>query len=221
MCGRFCVTAGRKEIAERFGVTGKLPACEPNANQTPGQNATVVLAGGSGGRRLELMRWGLTPPWAVAGRALLINARAESLAHKPTFQTLLAHQRCLVPVNGFYEWRKLPGGRKQPLRFALPDNRMFALAGLWSSAPAAADPNARAFTLVTTAANALISPLHDRMPVVLAPDAEAAWLAPADAPPAELLALLQPCPAEWLQGNDATDLLRPPRANSVQPLLPF
>ena len=221
MCGRFMVTVSRQQIAERFGVTGKLPVLAPSVNIAPSQTVATVIAGAQGGRRLELMRWGLTPSWPTAGRALLINARAESLADKPSFQRLLERQRCLIPANGFYEWQTLPGGRKQPLRYALPDDALFAFAGLWDTAHAAADRDIRAFTLVTTAANELISSVHDRMPVLLAPDAEAAWLDPAGLSPADLRLLLRPYPADRMLRHDATRLLERSRTSSVQPLLPF
>lgn len=221
MCGRFMVTVSRQQLAERFGVAGKLPAFEPNVNIAPSQTAATVVAGAQTGRRLKLMRWGLTPSWPTAGRALLINARTESLADKPAFQRLLTHQRCLIPANGFYEWKALPGGRRQPLRYALKDDALFAIAGLWDTARDAAGREVQAFTIVTTAANALISPVHDRMPALLAPEAEAAWLDPVGRSPADLLPLLQPCPADWLQSSDASSLLERPRVSSVQALLPF
>ncbi len=221
MCGRFMVTVSRKLLAERFAVAGKLPALEPNVNIAPSQAAAAVVAGAQGGRRLELMRWGLTPSWPAAGRALLINARAESLAEKPAFQRLLERQRCLIPATGFYEWQKMPDGRRRPWCYALPDDAPFAFAGLWDTMHDADGRDFRAFTIVTTAANDLIRPVHDRMPVLLAPEAEAAWLDPAGQAPADLLPLLKPCPAHRLHSRDAASLLAQPGKPSVQTLLPF
>jgi len=221
MCGRFMVTVSRKVLAERFGAAGKLPAGEPNVNIAPSQAVVAVTAGAAGARRLELMRWGLTPSWPVAGRALLINARAETLAAKPTFQRLLQAQRCLIPATGFYEWQKLPDGRKRPWCYTLPDDAPFGFAALWDVQRDAAGREVCAFTIVTTEANSLIQPVHDRMPALLTPAAEAAWLDPARQAPAELLPLLKPWPADGMRTRDATALLSAARLTSVQPLLPF
>jgi putative SOS response-associated peptidase YedK len=142
------------------------------------------------------MRWGLLPAW-MADRpgTPLINARAETVAEKPAFKSALRHRRCLVPADGFFEWAPVQegapkGARKQPYWFRRADHGLFAMAGLWEP------PNARAphgsYTLVTTAPNATVAPVHDRMPVILPPEAYAVWLDSEVMDPAALVPLLRP-----------------------------
>ena len=211
MCGRYMVTANRKQLAERFAaqdaLTGELPA----GVVAPSQVAAVVTME----RKLEAQRWGLKPEWEARG-VLLINARAETLTHKPTFRDLLAKQRCLIPAHGFFEWERLPNGRKRPLFYRLFNRGLFGFAGLWT---ASGNAEGRAFTIITTEANDVVQPVHDRMPVMLSPEAEATWLRP-DASVETLLALLQPFPAEQLRAEEGATLLSP-ATSAKQPLLPF
>jgi len=211
------LTARRKQMAAHFVAQDLAPDDATPAIIAPSQVAPVVTAE----HKLEAMRWGLRPTWEPeSGRSvLLINARAETLAQKPTFQPLLERQRCLVPANGFFEWEKLPGGHKRPVYFRLRQRGLFAFAGLWEEQRDAAGNRIRAFTIVTTAANEAVRVIHDRMPVMLTPETEAAWLKPAQSI-AELLALLQPYPAHALTAEDGTEMLTPAR-QSKQPLLPF
>jgi hypothetical protein len=141
------VTVSRKQLAERFAAEDALAADAPPGVVAPSQTAAVITME----RKLEAQRWGLKPAWAPhSGHSsvLLINARAESLTHKPTFRDLLARQRCLIPANGFFEWEKLPTGKKRALYFRLPSGGPFAFAGLWMPQP---DTPLRAFTIITTA----------------------------------------------------------------------
>jgi putative SOS response-associated peptidase YedK len=154
---------------------------------------------------LQALRWGLVVPGAanLSGGAKMINARGETVAELPSFRTAFRRRRCLVPANGFYEWR--PGDTtKQPHLIARPDGAPFAFAGLWErwtppagSAAAAERPYVDSFTIVTTAANQALAPLHHRQPVIVAPEDYAVWLDP-DAEAAALLALLKPVPEDFL-----------------------
>ncbi len=197
-----------------FGVADR-PNLKPRWNIAPTQDIPIVRRDGDG-RRLALARWGLVPPWAedpVIG-ARMINARAESLADKPAFRYALRHRRCLVPLDGFYEWT-VAGGRKQGHVIRRPDRAPFALAGLWEvwRGPRNGPPLDRPLdsaTVVTTAANATLSALHERMPVVLAPGDWERWLDPAT-PGAALQALLKPAPDDWLEVAAVG-----PRVNSVR-----
>jgi putative SOS response-associated peptidase YedK len=140
----------------------------------------VVRVSRAGERRLELRRWGLVPRWArdPAIGSRLINARSESAAGKPAFRDALRRRRCLVPADGFYEWKQDPGLRR-PHHLHLPGRALFAFAGLYERWRSAEDqPPLETCTLLTTAANERVRPLHDRMPLILDPDAYAAWLDP-------------------------------------------
>ena len=211
MCGRYMVTASRKQLAERFAAQDALGGDAASGVVAPSQTAAVVTVE----RKLEAHRWGLKPEWEARG-VLLINARAETLTDKPTFRDLLAKQRCLIPANGFFEWERLPNGRKRPLFFRLPNRGLLAFAGLWM---ASGDGAGRAFTIITTEANEVVQPVHNRMPVILTPETEATWLRP-DADADALLAVLQPLAAEQLRSEEGATLLAPP-APAKQPLLPF
>ncbi len=202
MCGRYTLTASPAALAEHFELES-VPELAPRFNVAPTQSVPVVrLAGGR--RRLEPMRWGLVPHWAgdPSIGARLINARRETVASKPAFRDAFRHHRCLVPADGFYEWRSGPGrGRsgRQPHHLSLPGRRLFAFAGLharWLGAGEGAPP-LDTCTLLTMAANERVAPLHDRMPVILDPAAYAAWLDP-DAEPEALEALLDAGPMHEL-----------------------
>jgi putative SOS response-associated peptidase YedK len=160
------------------------------------------------GRVLELVRWGLVPSWAGDGRsgASRINARAETVATNGSFQASFRGRRCLVPADGFYEWRPIPGTkRKQPVFISRRDGLPLAFAGLWAAwrpraqdSAAPPDPWLLSATIVTTEANATIAPIHDRMPVILPPEAWATWLDPNEHDRAVLEALLVPADDDLL-----------------------
>jgi putative SOS response-associated peptidase YedK len=185
VCGRYTLTAGRDpgQLRARFPI-GERVAVRPRFNVAPGDDVLAVTADREGAPRGELLRWGLVPPWAdsPALGLKLINARVETAAGKPAFRTAFERFRCLVPADGFYEWRSAPGEPKQPYWITRADGAPFAFAGLWSIwRPRGSDgaPALRTMSILTTAANPAIAPLHDRMPVILAEAAEAAWLDPA------------------------------------------
>lgn len=211
MCGRYMVTANRKQLVERFAAQDALATETPTGVISPSQTAAVVTME----CKLETHRWGLKPEWEARG-VLLINARAETLTQKPSFRDLLARQRCLIPATGFFEWERLPNGRKRPLFYRLLNRGLFGFAGLWT---ASGDGDGRAFTIITTEANEVVQPVHNRMPVMLSPEAEATWLRP-DADSETLLGLLQPFAADQLRSEEGATLLSPP-ASAKQPLLPF
>ena len=198
MCGRYSQAQEQRLLVPRYGVDELTETkVVPRFNIAPTQNAVVVLEEGK--RKLKLMRWGLIPRWAKDASIgqRMINARAESLAEKPSFRGPLRSQRCLVPADGFFEW--LPeGGKKVPVRIILKDEPIFSLAGLWDRWK---DPEGNAvesFTIVTTEANPILKPIHDRMPVILTREAEQVWLDPAVADADRLLPLLRPFPAEGM-----------------------
>ena len=198
MCGRYVLT-NTEQLQRRFAVAQLPLELSPQYNIAPGQTLPVVVAGESG-HAVELMRWGLIPSWSKDPKvgAKLINARAEGLADKPSFRSPLRRQRCLVPASGFYEWRKA-GPAKTPYFIHLTSGELFGFAGLWDHWRDPHGQELHTYTIVTTAPNALVAPIHNRMPVILPRDAEDAWLDPENHDPAFLTALLRPYPAEQLE----------------------
>ncbi|MFQ6017387.1 MAG: SOS response-associated peptidase, partial [Kiloniellaceae bacterium] len=209
MCGRYSLTTPVEALRALFGFPER-PNLAPRANIAPTQDVAALRLGAAGdggetgggaepGRRFVWLRWGLIPAWAkdLAIGNRLINARAEGVAEKPAFRAAFRKRRCLILADGFYEWRK-EAGRRQPYRITLPEGGPFAFAGLWErwtappGGPAAAE-RIESCTIITTEANALLRPLHNRMPVILDPAALAAWLDP-ETPPDEARALLRPDP---------------------------
>jgi putative SOS response-associated peptidase YedK len=181
MCGRYTLGVSPARIAEVFELADE-PAFQPRFNIAPTQDAPVVVATGAG-RRLELRRFGLVPHWAGDPRigSRLLNARAESVAEKPAFRDAYRRHRCLVPADGFYEW-KPQGRRRQPFHVRRRDEQPFAMAGVCDTWHARQPDAIASFAILTTEADALVRPIHDRMPLILAPGEWSAWLDPGTAP---------------------------------------
>lgn len=196
MCGRYVLSIDPAALSEYFA----LAACEPYAprwNIPPGTDIPVIRRSPEGGRVAHLLRWGLVPHWAkdkTIGQRLT-NARAESVTDKPAFRSAFARRRCLIPADGFYEW-KAEGKCKQPYYISLRDGSPLAMAGLWESWTSPTGEILRSCAIITTAANALMQPIHDRMPAIIAPEHWQDWLA---APPEAVSHLLAPFPSEPLQ----------------------
>jgi putative SOS response-associated peptidase YedK len=176
MCGRYALTSPPAVIAERFHLLW-TPEVEPHYNIAPSQAIPVVRETGQG-RELALLKWGLIPWWAEDAHigAKLVNARAETLADKPAFRYAYRRRHCLVPADAFYEWKPVEG-RKQPYCIRLRDHGLFGMAGLWERWQAPDGRLVESCTIVTVDANAVVAPLHDRMPLILAPQDYDAWLA--------------------------------------------
>lgn len=202
MCGRYTLTADLKQVADRFGApmpaekwTTYLP---PRFNIAPTQ--AVIVVGDDGKRYMKQMRWGLIPSWAkdpTIGNRML-NARVETLAEKPAFRAALKKRRCIIPADGFYEWQKL-GKVKQPVRIVLKTRGPFGFAGLWERWKPPEGEDVLSCTIVTTEANELLKAVHDRMPVILTPDAEAVWLDPKAQDTEKLLPLLKEYPPDQME----------------------
>lgn len=208
MCSRYSATLPVEAMRSLFNFDN-TPNLAARFNIAPTQDVPVVRRRADGSRALNQIRWGLIPSWAKDARigVTLINARAESLAEKPSFRAAFARRRCLIPADGYYEWQKLNAKEKQTWRFERPDGGAFAFAGLWErwqpqagTAPSHTAPDHTAIdscTIVTTEANALIRPIADRMPVILPQGDFAAWLDSATPQPA-LAGLLVPCSDDFL-----------------------
>lgn len=188
MCGRFVSSSAPDEVARYFDVDAtseQALAHEPNFNTAPTTDIFVVYEDGSA-RRLDTFHWGLVPRWAkdLSAGNRMINARAETVASKPAFRHAFAKKRCIIPVDGFYEWKApAPGTRtKQPYFIHRPDGEPYAFAGIWEQwqgpGPGGEDTTVRSTAIITGAANGAMSTIHDRMPIILAPSEWSTWLSP-------------------------------------------
>jgi putative SOS response-associated peptidase YedK len=193
MCGRFTQQRPASELAEIFAAEPLADELGARFNIAPTDDAFVVVQRDER-RAVTAYRWGLVPHWATDLRtgSRMFNARAETITTSPAFRDSFQRRRCIVPVDSFYEWRRL-GTIRQPYRVVRDDGRPLALAGLWAGwHDSATDAVRRTFSIITTTPNAAIAGLHDRMPVILPDDTWERWLAPVLAEPAELLGLLVP-----------------------------
>ena len=182
MCGRYTLRAPAQVIAETFGVEGDPAGVDvaPRYNIAPGQDVWVVREGSATPRRrLDRLRWGLVPAWSekAPAAATMINARAETAAEKPAFRLPFRRRRCIVPADGFYEWKRWPSGA-QPYLIDRKDGRPFGMAGLWDRWRGPDGTPLESCAILTTSPNELVASLHDRMPVILAPDDFDLWRDP-------------------------------------------
>ena len=222
MCGRFTLFEADKILSKEFGVSG-VPPLSPRYNIAPSQPiAAVRTPHTGGGRELALLRWGLIPSWskdpAIGNR--LINARAETVQEKPSFRNAFRRHRCLIPTNGFYEWQRQERG-KQPYFVRMRDERIFAFAGLWDRWESPDDGVIETCAILTTAANAVLAPIHGRMPVIL-PQAEyARWLDPALKDPDSLSPLLVPFPPEEMLAIPVSPRVNAPSTDDEKCIAPL
>lgn len=207
MCGRYTLVRSAREIGERFGIKQLSIEISPRYNIAPSQSLPVVLSE-AGERVLQSISWGLIPSWVkdLSKTKALINARSESLAEKPSFKVSLKRRRCIVPADGFYEWKKTAAGN-QPFYIHAADEGILAFAGLWDEWKNEEGDSLRTFCLITSAANTFMSVVHDRMPVILSRESEDKWLDPAIRSPEILLPLLGPCPENLLQMHEVSTLV--------------
>jgi putative SOS response-associated peptidase YedK len=208
MCGRYTIIASPEEIRAVFRYQ-EQPNFPPRYNVAPTQPIPIVrLIGGK--RHFALVRWGLLPPWVKEPKAftLLINARGESVCEKPAFRAAMKRRRCLIPVDGFYEW-KAGGPRKQPYFIRAKAGEPFAFAGLWETWTGPNGEELETAAIVTTKANCTLAPIRDRMPVIVPPEAFALWLDGANVDPTAASALIAPAPEGLLEAYPvSTDVNR-------------
>jgi putative SOS response-associated peptidase YedK len=224
VCGRFTLTADPQALRQAFPFL-HLPESQaqqipPRYNIAPTQPVAVIA--NNRADYLDFFVWGLIPSWAkdpsIGSR--MINARAETLAEKPSFRTALKRRRCLIPADGFYEWRT-EGKIKAPMYIRLASGQPFALAGLWDNWHAPDGSEIRSCTIITGRPNALVAPIHDRMPIILPPDAYDLWLAAAEQDPRDLLPLLQPFDPAQMEAYPVDRRVNSPAQDSpacIQPL---
>ena len=243
MCGRYMIVSNTEALRRLFRFP-ELPNLEPRYNVAPSQDVPVIRLGGDGRAHFAMLRWGLVPSWAKDLKigTKMINARAETVAEKPAFRAAFKRRRCLIPADGFYEWRAEEGGLparsrssasakagKQPYLIRMADHAPFAFAGLWESwkNPESGE-TVESCTIIVTDANELVAEIHDRMPVILMPNDHDPWLF-GDPERADLTALLGPYPAKLMTAspvskavgnvkNDDPSLIEPP-GGGAEPLL--
>jgi len=214
VCGRFTLRTPAENLAQSFGVD--IPAeYIPRYNIAPTQPILSVMAEPDKSRRkISFMRWGLVPPWAKDTSVGMINARAESVAVKPSFKKAFLEARCLIPADGWYEW-KHDGKGKQPYYFHLKENLPFSFAGLWSRwKEKDTGKTLDSCAIITTMANEKAAAIHDRMPVVLSPDIYEAWLDPLMKKTEELISFLKPFPSEDILAYPVSTVVNSGRVDS-------
>ena len=237
MCGRYSLIADLGELARRFEFDGNWLTFESSYNVAPTQEVLTVVGGEL--RRAGYMRWGLIPSWAkdpsIGSR--MINARAETVAERPAFRTALRRRRCLVLADGFYEWQ-MSGSRRRPMRVVMRSREPFAVVGLWETwrdpegeVSSLVNSYVPSCTIITTEANDLLRPIHERMPVILSRDDEDFWLDVGESDPTALADVLKPYPADAMEAYEVSSLVNSParrrtsttdlRSSSPWPELPM
>ncbi len=217
MCGRFTLKTNIETIANLFDVAPSLKEVSPRYNIAPSQEVVSILCNGNA--HLDRLRWGLIPSWAkdeTIGNKM-INARAETLAEKPSFKRLLRSRRCLIVADGFYEWRQESGSRtKTPMYITLKDGMPFAFAGLWDLWTSPDGEQIRSCTIITTQPNELVASIHNRMPVILLPEAREQWLDTTLHDEHALSSLLMPYPAQAMAARPVSRLVNDPRREGAE-----
>jgi putative SOS response-associated peptidase YedK len=220
MCGRFASKAKPEEIKEEFDVEiGQDILVKPRYNIAPTQIIAVVLLN-RGNREITNLKWGLVPSWAKDDSmgSKLINARAETLAEKPSFREAFRRRRCLIPASGFYEWQKTGAkGAKQPYYFYLKEKNVFGFAGLWEEwVSRTTGEHLKSCTIITTEANEVLKPVHDRMPVIIKPEDYERWLDLKKTDTDQLQKLLVPYSAKEMASHTVSPAVNVPTVDSPE-----
>jgi putative SOS response-associated peptidase YedK len=226
MCGRFGASFQYREIKAFWNLSGDFSGFFPRYNIAPSQDVPIIVRD-ENRNQAKLMKWGLVPSWASDPSMgnKMINARAETLLEKPSFKQLVATRRCLVPADGFYEWRR-DGNRKVPMWIQLKSREPFAFAGLWDSwLDRDTGSELYTFTIITTQPNALVRRIHNRMPVIYDREMGQQWLDPRSAVSSAMIlaAILQPLPSERMEAHEVATLVNSPEndtAECIQPASP-
>lgn len=212
MCGRFTLRTPKERIKREFQLQGE-PSVEARYNISPSQNILAVRQNIDGREAAEL-KWGLIPSWSKDASigSRLINARSETVLEKPSFREAFKKRRCIIPADGFYEWARI-GGKKQPYYFRLRDEHLFGFAGLWDRWKRQDGEVIESCTILTTEANEILAPVHDRMPVILNPDTYDLWLNEDSRNAESLKELLQPFPDSEMIGYAVSTQVNSPQAH--------
>jgi putative SOS response-associated peptidase YedK len=221
MCGRYVLKAALPDIARMLGMDVDL-ALEPRYNIAPTTPVPACRMERPDEKELTLLRWGLVPHWAkqADGNYRMINARAETVATKPAFRTPFRSRRCLIPADGYYEWKSV-AGRKQPYYFTMKDGNPFCFAGLWERWQPAEGDALETCAIITTEANALGAEVHHRMPVIIGADDYEQWLDPRVTRSDEVLPLLAPFPPEAMTVYPVSTLVNNARVDEARCVTPL
>lgn len=216
MCGRFELHSAFEIIAQIFNLPGGMFTVPMGFNIAPGMDIAIIVDEG-GRNTLAACRWGFVPSW---GKDLndgyrMINARAETVAEKPSFRQAFSRHRCLVVADGFYEWKN-EGGKKRPYYIHRRDGKPFGMAGLYNRWTSPEGEQVCTSAIITTEANDIVRPIHDRMPVILARDAVDLWLDPAVHEKEKLLRVLKPCPDDELELYEVSARVNSPKNDSPE-----
>jgi putative SOS response-associated peptidase YedK len=221
MCGRFIRTTPIERYEALFSAHGHVDL-KSSYNIAPGSEILVARNKDHGGRELVALKWGLVPSWSKEPRTeySTINARAETIDEKPAFRSAFNSRRCLIASDGFYEWKKNVDGTKQPYFIRLADGKPFAFAGIWERWERG-DQILESCAIIVTSANALMAPIHDRMPVILSPDHYDAWMNPKETNASALKSLLLPYSSDRMKACPISSMVNNPRNNHSDLLLPL
>jgi len=216
MCGRFELHSAFEIIARLFGLSGGLITLPPSYNIAPGADIAIIV-NEAGKNKPALCRWGFVPSW---GKDLkegykMINARAETVAEKPSFCQAFSRSRCLVVADGFYEWKNV-GGKKVPYYIHRMDGEPFGMAGICNQWVSPEGEQVCTSAIITTGANELVAPLHDRMPVILPRESSGLWLDPAVHEKETLLPVLKPCPSDELEIYEVSSAVNSPKNDTME-----
>lgn len=216
MCGRFVLFSDLKDIQRAFDIPSTQTEVKPSYNVAPTQ-AVYVVVQRAGTNELETMRWGLIPSWAKDEKmgARMINARAETVAEKPSFKRSLIKRRCLVIADGFYEWHT-EDGKKTPMFIRLKTDEPIGFAGLYDTWKSPDGEEITSCAIITTSANAMMKEIHERMPVILSKEAQKTWLDPEMQDVEKLVALLKPYSADQMQAHPVSPQVNSPKNNSAE-----
>lgn len=224
MCGRFTLSQTGEALAEAFELTD-VPTVSPRYNIAPTQPVGIIRSSTSGDsleREFTYLTWGLVPSWSKDPKigARMINARAETLAEKPSFRSAFKRRRCLVVADGFYEWKRIEKG-KQPYYFHLKNHQPFGFAGLWEHWENGNGDVIESCTIITTEANTVLAPVHDRMPVILDPKGYDTWLDPKLEADQRLHDLLRPYDETAMVSYPVSSAVNSPRHDEVDCVQPL
>jgi putative SOS response-associated peptidase YedK len=216
MCGRYSFAVEDELIRERFGVTVRSAIYKARYNCAPSQDLPVITGELPG--ELVFFRWGLIPSWAKDSTIgyRMINAKAETILEKPSFRSAVRSRRCLVPADGFYEWKKEKG--KIPYRIVRKDRVPFAMAGIWERWAGRDGTVIHSFSIITTIPNELVEKIHDRMPVILRREDEQKWIG--KTPEDEIISMLKPFPADLMESYPVSPLVNSPGNDSPDLIVP-
>ena len=219
MCYRFVRESNIAEIAREFDVDEIEEDISPSFNVSPTHNVPALI--NDGVRRIEVLRWGLIPPWAenISIGNKLLNARGETITEKPSFRLAFKKRRCLIPATGYYEWKR-EGSNKTPMFIHLKDEKIFGIAGLWERWTSPSGEQINSFTIITIAANDWLKPVNDRMPVIIPKDQVALWLDSTGRSEDDLMHMLKPYDANLMEKHKVSSVVNSPKNDSPENIIP-